>query len=102
MLLQSEQQLDVIYQDDAGIIRQNCAVYAYFPGGFDDRSCQIVSKRMGLPYEDVMFAPLGKVFVMSSGRAPVHIRRYDTPNCEEYQLFLDITKPKKRAAKTRL
>lgn len=102
MLLQSEQQLDVIYRDDAGIIRQNCAVYAYFPGGFDDRSCQIVSKRMGLPYEDVMFAPLGKVFVMSSGRAPVHVRRYDTPNCEEYQMFLDITKPKKRSAKTRL
>lgn len=80
MLLQSEQQLDAIYKDDAPIIRQNCAVYAYFPGGFDDKSCEIVSKRMCLPYDEVLYAPLGKVFIMQSGKKPVHIQRYDTLN----------------------
>lgn len=69
MLLQSEQQLEAIYKDDAPIIRQNCAIYAYFPGGFDDKSCEIVSKRMCLPYDEVLYAPLGKVFIMQSGKS---------------------------------
>lgn len=64
MLLQSEQQLEVIYKDSAPIIRQNCSVYTYFPGGFDDKSCEIVSKRMGLPYEDILYAPLDRKSVV--------------------------------------
>lgn len=101
LLLQSEQQLDAIYKDDAPIIRQNCAVYAYFPGGFDDRSCEIVSKRMGLPYEDILYAPLGKVFLMQSGRKPVHIPRYDTLNSVEYREYLEASKSRKQTAKVR-
>ena len=89
MLLQSEQQLEVIYKDSAPIIRQNCSVYTYFPGGFDDKSCEIVSKRMGLPYEDILYAPLGKVFIMQSGCKPMHIPRYDTLNSKEYQEYLE-------------
>ena len=92
MLLQSEQQLEAIYKDDAPIIRQNCAVYAYFPGGFDDKSCEIVSKRMGLPYDDILYAPMGKVFIMQSGSKPVHIPRYDTLNSAEYQEYLEANK----------
>ena len=34
MLLQSEYQLEAIYKDEASVIRQNCSVYVYFPGGF--------------------------------------------------------------------
>ncbi len=52
LLLQSEQQLEAMYKEEAAVIRQNCAVYAYFPGGFDNRSCEIVSKRMDLPYDE--------------------------------------------------
>lgn len=96
MLLQSEQQLEAIYKEDAPIIRQNCAVYAYFPGGFDDLSCEIVSKRMGLPYDEVLYAPLGKVFIMRSGTKPVHIPRYDTLNSEEYRLYQDAAKTRQR------
>lgn len=92
MLLQSEQQLEAVYKDDAPIIRQNCAVYAYFPGGFDDKSCEIVSKRMGLPYEDILYAPLGKVFIMQSGTKPVHIPRYDTLNSEEYREYQTVNR----------
>lgn len=88
MLLQSEQQLEAIYKSDAPAIRQNCAVYAYFPGGFDDRSCEIVSRRMGIPYDEVLYAPLGKVFIMQSGRKPVHIPRYDTLESQEYRDLL--------------
>lgn len=98
MLLQSEQQLEAIYKDDAPIIRQNCAVYAYFPGGFDDKSCEIVSKRMCLPYDEVLYAPLGKVFVMQSGTKPVHIPRYDTLNSEEYRGYLKANKSRQHSS----
>lgn len=101
LLLQSEQQLEAIYQEEAPVIRQNCAVYVYFPGGFDDRSCEIVSKRMGLPYEDILYAPLGKVFIMQSGRKPVHIPRYDTLNSQEYLEYLEANRPRKHIAKFR-
>ena len=76
-------------------------MYAYFPGGFDDRSCEIVSKRMGLPYEDILYAPLGKVFIMQSGRQPVHIPRYDTLNSKAYQEYLEAGRPRKRTVKSR-
>lgn len=92
MLLQSEAQLEAVYGDNAAIIRQNCAVYVYFPGGFDDKSCEIVSKRMGLPYEDILYASLGKVFIMQSGQKPVHIRRYDTLNSKEYKDYVESSK----------
>lgn len=89
MLLQSESQLEKVYsREGAAIIRQNCAVYAYFPGGFDDRSCEIVAKRMNTLYEEILFAPLGKVFIMQSGRKPVHIPRYDTLHSKEYAEYL--------------
>lgn len=88
MLLQSEQQLEAIYAKDAPTIRQNCSVYCYYPGGFDDRSCEIVSKRMGIPYEEVLYAPLGKVFIMQSGHKPVHILRYDTLGSDEYKEYV--------------
>ena len=90
LLLQSEQQLEEVYKDEAPIIRQNCPVYAYYPGGFDDKSCEIVSKRMGLPYEDILYAPMGKVFIMQSGQKPVHIPRYDTFNSEEFKAYITV------------
>lgn len=95
LLLQSESQLEAIYSPEiAAIIRQNCAAYVYFPGGFDDRSCEIVSKRMSLPYEDILYAPLGKVFIMHSGRKPVHVPRYDTLNSREYARYLESASQK--------
>ena len=102
LLLQSESQLEAIYtKEAASIIRQNCAAYVYFPGGFDDRSCEIVSKRMNLPYEEVLYAPLGKVFIMQSGRKPVHIPRYDTLNSMEYADYLNVTKCVSKKSRSR-
>ena len=59
---------------------------------FDDKSCEIVSKRMGLPYDDILYAPLGKVFIMHSGMKPIHIPRYDTFNSAEYKEYLRANK----------
>ncbi len=103
MLLQSQSQLEAIYKDDAAAIRQNCAVHAYFPGGFDDRSCDIVSKRLGLPYEEILYAPMGNLFVMESGKKPVRISRYDSFHSPEYAAFCAAQKGKEGSlnAKTR-
>lgn len=87
LLVQSESQLDAIYKEDASIIRQNCAIYAYFPGGLDDTSCELVSKRMNMLYEHILYASLGKVFIMQSGRRPVHVERYPTFSSNEYKKY---------------
>lgn len=89
LLLQSESQLEAVYaREGASIIRQNCAVYVYFPGGMDDLSCEIVSKKMDLPYEEILYAPMGRVYVMQSGRRPVQVPRYDTLHSQEYADYL--------------
>ncbi|MCD7855654.1 MAG: type IV secretory system conjugative DNA transfer family protein [Clostridiales bacterium] len=89
ILLQSQSQLESIYgADKASIIRQNCPVQVYFPGGFDDRSCELVSKRMNISYENVLYAPMGKVFIMAAGRKPAVVQRYDAFKSNEYQDYL--------------
>ncbi|MCD8090610.1 MAG: type IV secretory system conjugative DNA transfer family protein [Clostridiales bacterium] len=89
ILLQSQTQLESIYgADKAAIIRQNCPVQLYFPGGFDDRSCELVGKKMNIAYEDVLYAPIGKVFVMAAGRKPTLVSRYDTFHSKEYEDYL--------------
>lgn len=90
LLLQSESQLEAVYsKEGASIIRQNCAAYVYFPGGSDDLSCEIVSKKMNLPYAEILYAPMGNVFIMQSGRSPVQVPRYDTLHSQEYADYLE-------------
>lgn len=99
MLLQSETQLEMIYKSEAPIIRQNSSLYCYFAGGFDDKSCEIVAKRMGIQYQEVLFAPLGNVYIMQSGRAPVCIERYDTPNSEEFKQYNNVNNRNRKHSK---
>lgn len=92
MLLQSDQQLEAVYKEEASRIRQNCAVYCYFPGGFDYKSCESISRCMGRSCEEMFYAPLNQVFIMQSGRRPVHIPRYSVPGSEEYEIYINISK----------
>ncbi len=101
MLLQSESQLEKIYKDEAPIIRQNSSIYCYFAGGFDDVSCSIVARRLGIPYQDVLFAPLGNVYIMQSGCLPVCILRYDILNSEEYKQYKNVMKQNKEYKRER-
>lgn len=78
LLLQSESQLQKLYgEDDATTILNNCSTYVYFPGGMDRKTCRHVAERMNLPMEEVMYAPIGRVFIMQSGKKPVIKNRYD-------------------------
>ena len=90
-LLQSQSQLEAIYgSDKAAIIRQNFPVQVYFPGGFDMKSCEMVSKQMNIPYDDVLYQDMGKIFVMQTGRKPGIYSRFDTFNSKEYQEYINL------------
>lgn len=98
ILLQGQSQLEAVYgAEKAAIIRQNCPVQLYFPGGFDDKSCELVGKRMNIPYEDVLYSKMGQVFAMISGRKPLIIDRYDTYNSPEYKAYLAANGLKNRS-----
>ncbi len=89
LCLQSESQLRSLYgEEQATTILNNCSAYAYFPGGMDLTTCRNVSIRFDLPLADVLYAPVGNVFVMRSGEKPVIVPRYDTLNSPEYQRYL--------------
>lgn len=90
-LLQSQSQLEAVYTaEKAAIIRQNFPVQAYFPGGFDIKSCETVSKQMNIPLNEVLYADLGKVFVMQTGKEPGIYDRYLTLESEEYKEYCRI------------
>ncbi len=86
LLIQSESMLQTIYgEEKAATILNNCSSYVYFPGGMDRQTCKSVSERMNMPLEDVMYAPVGEVFIMRSGNKPVVKQRYDIFNDPFYQ-----------------
>ena len=96
-LLQSQSQLEAIYNTDkAAIIRQNFPVQVYFPGGFDIKSCETVSKQMNIPFDEVLYADMGKVFVMQTGRKPGIYKRFDTFNSKEYKEFVSLIQQEER------
>ena len=61
-----------------------------FPGGFDIKSCETVSKQMNIPLNEVLYADLGKVFVMQTGKEPGIYDRYLTLESEEYKEYCRI------------
>ena len=92
LLVQSESQLNSLYnENEATTILNNCAVYAYFPGGMDLQTCRNVSMRLDVPLADVMYASTGQVIIMQSGKKPITTQRYDTLNSAEYKEFTKIS-----------
>ena len=92
-LLQSFSQLEAVYgADKSKIIRQNFPCQVYFPGGFDYDGCEIVSKQMNWPVEDVLYADMGKVLIMQAGKKPGVYDRYPTLESEEYKEFQKIVR----------
>ncbi len=77
LLIQSESQLIGLYGlSDAKTIINNCDTYIYM-GGMDIETCSSISARMNIPFEDVMYMPLGQVCVMRRGRRPLLTKRYN-------------------------
>ena len=90
-LLQSFSQLEAVYgSDKSKIIRQNFPCQVYFPGGFDYDTCVAVSRMMDLPVEEILYADIGKVFIMQTGKKPGVYDRYATLESEEYKEYQKI------------
>ena len=90
ILLQAESSLEAIYGSEADVIRANCACYCYFPGGMDDRSIEIASKKFDTPYQDILSADMGKLFVVRTGHKPVYIPRFNTLKSKGYRDYLTV------------
>ena len=56
----------------------------------DLTTCRNISARYDLPLSDVLYAPVGNVFVMRSGQKPVIVPRYDTLHSPEYRRYLRV------------
>ncbi len=88
LLIQSESQLVSMYGEDAQTIINNADNYVYM-GGMDLRSCRSVSERMNVPLEDVLYMPVGKVFIMRRGeKGPIVTQRYNIRNDKLYQFVI--------------
>lgn len=96
LLLQSESQLENAYGPAAATtIINNCSTYVYLTGGMDLKTAQSISTRLNRPLEDVLYAPLGKVFVFQPGRKPFVGDRYKTLEDEQYISIMRRDKPEK-------
>ena len=85
LLLQSESQLVSMYgYDDAVTIINNCDTYLYM-GSMDLRSSRSASERMNVPLEDVLYMPVGQMYIFRRGQRPMVTRRYNIRNDKLYQ-----------------
>ena len=51
---------------------------------------------MNIPFDEVLYADMGKVFVMQTGRKPGIYKRFDTFNSKEYKEYLSLIKTEER------
>lgn len=85
LLVQSESQLDRIYgRDDAITIINNCDTYVFL-GGNDYETAHQVSRRLDKPLEEVLYMPIGRLFIFRRGQKPIETRRYPILEDERYK-----------------
>lgn len=88
LLVQSESQLQSIYEDDdATTIINNCDTYVYM-GGMDLKTARSVSERLNVPLDEILYMPVGKIIIFRRGQKPVVTERYDIRSNE---LYIQIT-----------
>lgn len=76
LLIQSESQLDAMYdQKNATTIVNNCDTYVYL-GGMDLKTCESISKRIDIPCNEVLNMPIGTEYVFRRGQEPIITERY--------------------------
>lgn len=84
LLLQSESQLEAMYGDgNATTIINNCDTYLYF-GSMDLHTSKNISVRLNEPVDEVLYMPIGDVYVFRRGQRPIKTKRYNILNDEKY------------------
>ena len=85
ILIQSESQLETLYGEaDATTIVNNCDTYLYM-GGMDASTAMAVAKKTDRPLEEILWMPVGTVWVMRRGQKPIRTQRYDIQSDERWQ-----------------
>lgn len=101
LLLQSESQLVSMYgDDDATTIINNCDTYL-FMGSMDLRSSRSASERMNVPLEDVLYMPVGQMYIFRRGQRPMVTQRYNIRNDKLYQFVTGKYSKRPAGEKTR-
>lgn len=83
LILQAEAQLRSLYGYDAETVITNCDTYVYL-GGSDIQTAENVGIRAGKSLRQILYMPIGRVWVFRRGSKPVYTRLN-----EPYQRNLD-------------
>ena len=85
LLLQSESQVEAMYGGgNATTIINNCDTYLYF-GSMDLQTSRNVSIRLNEPIDDVLYMPIGDVYVFRRGQRPIKTKRYNILQDENFK-----------------
>ncbi len=85
ILVQSQSQISSMYgANDAKTIINNCD-RILFMGSMDLDTASDMSLRLNIPREDVLYMPVGKMYVIQRGSVPVYTSRYPIYDDEKYQ-----------------
>ena len=97
LLLQSESQLEAMYGDgNATTIINNCDTYLYF-GSMDLHTSRNISIRLNEPVDEVLYMPIGDVYVFRRGQRPIKTKRYNILNDEKYKKVTEEYNKKQRS-----
>lgn len=84
ILIQSQSQLNDIYSHNkATTIINNCD-RILFMGSMDIETANNMSLRLNIPREDVLYMPVGKMYIIERGKQPIYTSRYQILKDESY------------------
>ena len=83
LVLQSESQLQMRYEQDYRTIIANCAYYLFLGSG-DLESCQDIARRMNVPLDRVLYKPRNEMVILSGFQRPVVDAIYDVRQHPDY------------------
>ena len=84
LIMQSESQLEQIYDSDYNTIICNCDTYI-FMGSNDLITARHISERLDLPVTDILYMEIGKEYIFRRGSKPIESERFDIRELEEYR-----------------
>lgn len=84
LALQSIQQLQIVYKEEADTIISNCDSLVFL-GSNDLTTAQNLSVRIDRPVTDILYWPIGREFIMRRGERPFETERYNIRKHKEYK-----------------
>lgn len=102
LLIQSESQLEGLYgKPGATTIINNCDTYLYM-GGMDLQTAGSISKRVDKPLDEVLYMPVGRMYVLRRGQPPMETWRYNLLESDAYRAAFPGDQPRQAEELTEL